>query len=546
MIASPPSHDIREAIPASSPAGSGAEEGSPASPALPGAEVGLSSLNRLNAAGRRLWQAESLSHGLQEMLVATIDLLGADMGNVQVFDAERQALRIVAQRGFDDDFIEFFREVSADDSSACGRALRTSQMVVIEDVEQETTFAPYLDAARAAGFRAVVSLPFCSFRGEPLGVLSAHFRSPCRPAAFDLEQLALYGRLAASFVERWQSDEQALRESEERLRLALDTSGLSTWDWDIAAGTSVWNARHYELLGYRPGLVRAGYDAWAERVHPDDYTTVVRDCLAAARGRREFALSYRILRPDGATRWCAIRGRFLYSVEGRPVRMIAVADDFTERRRSEEAQRVLVAELRHRIRNLLTVVHSIALQTEETTATREEFVEVFVERLRSLSRVQDLLSNENRVPVTIAGLLKMEFEAFCSGADFQKIEMAGPEVMLEHRMAQTLALGIHELATNALKHGALAGRCMQGRLAVTWHLEGVGSDRRLIFEWREDGLAPPPQRADGKTHGYGRTLIEEDLPYTLSAQTKFELTAGALRCWISIPFGHGADGGGRA
>jgi two-component system CheB/CheR fusion protein len=346
--------------------------------------------------------------------------------------------------------------------------------------------------------------------------------------------------------ERRKSDEQALSESEERLRLALDTGGLSAWDWNIAAGTSVWNAQHYELLGYRPDLVLAGYDAWAERVHPDDYTTVVRDCLAAARDRRKFALSYRILRPDGATRWCAISGRFFYGAEGRLVRMIAVGDDITERWRAEEAQRVLVAELRHRIRNLLTVVHSIALQTEETTTTRDEFVEVFVKRLHSLSRAQNLLSNEDRVPVTIASLLKMEFEAFCSEADFQRIELAGPEVILEHRMAQTLALGIHELATNALKHGALARFCMHGRLAVTWYLDGAGTDRRLIFDWREEGLVPPPQGVDKKALGCGRALIEKDLPYSLSAQTKFELTAGALHCWISTPFGPWADGGGRA
>lgn len=470
------------------------------------------------------------------MLVATIDLLGADMGNVQVFDAGRRALRIVVQKGFDDDFMEFFRDVSANDDSACGRALRTAQVTVIEDVEQDASYTRYLGAARAAGYRAVVSLPLCGFGGEPLGVLSAHFRIPHRPTAFGLEQLALYGRLAASFLERWQSDQQALQENEERLRLALDTAGLSTWDWNIVDDVSAWNAQHYELLGYRHDAMPASYDAWVERLHPDDRATAIGDCQAAARQRSEFALPYRILRPDGDVRWCEMRGRFFFGTRGHPVRMIAVVNDVTERRRAEEAQRVLVAELQHRTRNLLTVVQSLAMQTMETTATHDEFEEGFLERLRSLSRVQNLLSNGHGESVTLDGLLNMEFEVFCSESDFLKIELSGPEVILGYRMAQMMALGIHELATNALKYGSLSERSVQGRLSVHWHLDGVGADRRLNIEWHEQGIVVAPATAEGKKHGYGRTLIEQDLPYSLSAQTRLELTGDALRCWISVPY----------
>jgi len=536
MIASPSNPDTRETPATLSSAGSAAGEGYLALSSPAGRPAEAPSLNRLSEAGGRLWQAQSLSQGLQEMLAATTGLLGADMGNVQLFDAERGVLRIVAQQGFDDDFMAFFREVSTDDDSACGRALRTLRTVAIDDVEQDVSYRPYLDAARAAGYRAVVSVPFCSFRGKPLGVLSAHFGAPRRPTPFELDQLSLYGRLAASFVERWQSDEQALRESEERLRLELDTGGLATWDWDIAAGTSVWNARHYELLGYPPGQVPASYSAWAERVHPDDYPTMVRDCQAAARDHHEFALSFRIVRPDGTLRWCASRGRFFHDAEGRLMRMIAVVDDITERRRAEEAQRVLVAELQHRTRNLLTVVQSIVVQTRETTTTRDEFEADFLERLRSLSRVQNLLSSDNRAPVTVAGLLNLEFQAFCSASDWRKVELSGPEAILEYRTAQLLALGIHELATNALKHGALAERSVRGRLSVAWRVDGAASGRRLIFEWREAGIVPAPEKAEGKARGYGRTLIEEDLPYSLSAQTKLEMTGDELRCWISMPY----------
>lgn len=202
---------------------------------------------------------------------------------------------------------------------------------------------------------------------------------------------------------------------------------------------------------------------------------------------------------------------------------------------------MLVAELQHRTRNLLTVVQSIALQTMEATATRDEFEDGFLGRLRSLSRVQGLLSNEGYAPITVADLLNMEFEAFCSEADFLKIELSGPDITLKGDVAQALALGIHELATNALKHGALAGACEHGRLAVSWRVEGVGSGRNLVLEWREDGLSLQLHGVPRKARGYGRMLIEEDLPYSLSAKTAFELKGDALRCRIGIPFGYAAS-----
>lgn len=494
-------------------------------------------ISRLNQAGSRLWQVQSLSQGLQEMLLATIELLGADMGNVQILDAERGALRIVAQQGFDDDFLGFFEEVSTKDECACGRTLRTGRMTVIEDVERDTAYAPFRAIARSAGYRAVVSMPLLGYRDKPLGVLSAHFRRPHRPATLDIERLALYGQLAARFVERWQSEEAALRENEERLRLALDAGKLATWDWNLATGATVWNAQHYHLLGYQAEYTQASYDNWAARVHPDDYACVVSVYQAAMHNHKEFASSYRLMQPDGALRWCTIRGRFFYETDGRPVRMIAIVDDITERRRIDEAQRVLVSELQHRTRNLLTVVQSIALQTLEMTSTREDFESGFIDRLLSLARVQGLLSRESRVPVTLGGLLKMELDAFCSEADYRKVTLSGPEVKLKSSLAQALALGIHELTTNALKYGALARFCEEGRLRVTWHFEGEGDERCLILEWREAPLAAPPRETVSKAHGYGRTLIEEDLPYSLSAQTKLELTADALHCWISIPLG---------
>jgi PAS domain S-box-containing protein len=168
-------------------------------------------LAKLSELSSRLWSVRGLPEGLDEMISATIELLGADMGNVQILDPQHGVLHIRAQRGFRPDFLDFFREVSAADDSACGRALRSGQRTVIEDVEADPEYAPYRAMAAAAGYRAVQSTPLIGRDGRPLGMISTHFRSVHRPDEQELRRLDLYARQAAGFVERCRSDEALLQ-----------------------------------------------------------------------------------------------------------------------------------------------------------------------------------------------------------------------------------------------------------------------------------------------------------------------------------------------
>jgi len=192
---------------------SGATEVMRASDARSAAEA--NALARLNEASSRLWRMRSLREGLEEMLAATIDLLGADMGNIQLLDPSRGVLVIAAQRGFEQEFLDFFREVSTADESACGRTLRSGQRTVIEDVETDPPYAPLRSVARAAGYRSVQSTPLIGRDGTPLGMLSTHFRVPHQPSEQDLRRLDLYVRQAADFIERCRTDE-ALQEVNRR------------------------------------------------------------------------------------------------------------------------------------------------------------------------------------------------------------------------------------------------------------------------------------------------------------------------------------------
>jgi PAS domain S-box-containing protein len=174
-------------------------------------------LAKLNELSTRLWRFSSLNEGLDEILAAVMDLLGADKGNIQLVDAEGSKLSIVAQRGFEPDFLEFFGEVSATDDFPCSRALRSGQRVLIENVETDGPDAPFRAVARAAGYRSMISTPLMSADGAPLGMVSSHFRLIHRPSEQELRRLDLYLRQASDFIHRCRL-EQELQQGEEALR----------------------------------------------------------------------------------------------------------------------------------------------------------------------------------------------------------------------------------------------------------------------------------------------------------------------------------------
>lgn len=168
----------------------------------------VAALDRLRETSESLWRLHDLRLGLEEMLDAGLDLLKADFGNIQLLNPERQVLEIVAQRGFGPDFLEHFREVSAADSSACGRSFRAKERVIIEDVNTDPEYEPHRAAAAAAGYRAVQSTPLFGSDGKPLGMVSTHFREPRRPSDQQLGRVNLYANQAAQFIERVRTDDR--------------------------------------------------------------------------------------------------------------------------------------------------------------------------------------------------------------------------------------------------------------------------------------------------------------------------------------------------
>ncbi len=198
-------------------------------------------------------------------------------------------------------------------------------------------------------------------------------------------------------------------------------------------------------------------------------------------------------------------------------------------------QEILVAELQHRTRNLMGVIRSTADKTGRASNDLEEFREKFHDRLNALARVQGLLSRLNEHDrVTFDELIESELSAMDGSAERTSLE--GPSgVRLRSSTVQTLAMALHELATNAVKYGALGQPA--GRLSVRWTLDEQGDGGRpwLHIDWRESGVKMPGGGEAVAGTGQGRELIEQALPYQLGAQTSYVLGPDGVHCTIAIP-----------
>jgi PAS domain S-box-containing protein len=302
-----------------------------------------------------------------------------------------------------------------------------------------------------------------------------------------------------------------------RLERALEAAGIGEFEWDFQADLIYVSQRMSVLMGLPAGQMPGeGGEALNKYVHPEDLAAVRAEQAKHRKSGDSYGFEFRHIRPDnGVVAWLRVAG-IITSAEGRPLRATGIVEDITERKREESQRQTLMAELDHRVKNVLATVQALAVQTARRTTSLDAFLANFAGRLKAMGSANELLTAARWRGAAIDHLAAAELGALAQG----QAAWEGPELFLTPRAANALALGLHELAANAVKFGALS--VDTGRVQLRWKSATGGG---FELTWTESGgpqVNPPARR------GFGSTLLEEVTSRELNGETRIDYRPGGV------------------
>lgn len=465
----------------------------------------------------------------ERILDAALSVMRSDCASIRMLQPERGSsgeLLLLGHRGFDADLAKRWERACPTSHSISGAAMRTRHRVVVPDIQvlDSTEYSDDREIASLIGIHGIQSTPLLSRGGQVLGILSTHWRNPHQPAERDLQLLDVLARQAADLIERSRA-EAALRESERRFRRMADTAPAILCVTEADGTCSFMSHRWSELTGQEErealGL------GWLAAVHPDDRDDTREEYLAANARGEPFSREHRVRRTDGAYRWMLCAGEPRRDGAAFCGYMVSIVD-ITGRKEAEESTKMLMREVTHRSKNLLSVVQAIARLTAYNDDPRM-FAHRFGERLAGLAASQDLLVQNDWRGVEPAELIRSQLADF-AGLAGSRILLRGPGVRFSPSAAQTIGMAVHELATNAGRYGALSDD--SGSVVVTWEIIMGDGHPQFRMKWLESG-GPLVQGAHRR--GFGHTVLVRIVEEALDAQVSLEYAPGGLVWQVCAP-----------
>jgi PAS domain S-box-containing protein len=422
---------------------------------------------------------------------------------------------------------------------ACGKVAFTGERIIVEDVTTDPLWAPYRALAQQHSIRACWSFPIRSVADKILGTIAVYYDSPREPRQEDVDAVELLTQTAALIIERHKATEERaaaherLRRSESRLRLALAGARAAAWEWDASTDDIVWSPEMLAITGLAPEAGTPGLETYLTMIKEEDRDKTVYDLKAALGRGGPFATEFRIRRIDGAVIWLSISGVVEHTVTSKPVRAYGILQDITERKAHEERIHLLMREVNHRAKNMLSLVQAIARQT--AARQPEDFIGCFAERIQALAANQDLLIRNDWQGVDVEDLVRAQLAHFLDLVG-SRIIVDGPLLRLNPSSAQAIGLALHELSTNAGKYGALSTD--SGRVDVCW---GTVGDT-FTMSWTErDG---PPISAP-KRRGFGTVVVEMMAKHSLDGAIDLDFAPSGVTWQLVCPAANALEPGER-
>ncbi|MGE7368374.1 PAS domain-containing protein [Neorhizobium sp. NPDC001467] len=286
-----------------------------------------------------------------------------------------------------------------------------------------------------------------------------------------------------------------LKASEERLNFTLKAGGLGVWTLDVPESRLVCSPICKANFG-RGAAENFTYEDLKASVHPDDSARWHEAVVSALQSDGNLHVEYRIVKPDGGLAWIEVRAETKFDEAGHPLQMSGVSIDTTERKKAEIYRSMMAQEMGHRMKNMLATTQSIVNQSLRSNRSLEEIRSTIYERLGALARSADVLRGRELDTHDLREIVRQAVAPF---NETGSIICQGPEVTVSHQTTTSLSLALHELATNAIKYGALSRA--DGRVEIAWAL----ADDSFELTWKESG---GPDVVEPAKRGFGTKLIQ--------------------------------------
>ncbi len=322
--------------------------------------------------------------------------------------------------------------------------------------------------------------------------------------------------------------ESKLAEREMRLAMALEAGGLGTWSFDPDTGHLNASEGCKRTFG-RPLSEPFTYEQLQACIHPEDLPRQQRAVADTIGNGTPYDIEYRILTPTGEQRWVHVQGGMQFRADGTPLLMSGFSTDVSLRKFAEEHRAVLARELTHRVKNTLATVGAVVGQTLRDAASLEDAKRTVAGRIASLGTAHELLVQDELEGAAIGDIVDRVLAPFMDRGG-QRFSVGGPPIRLTPELTLALSMALYELATNAIKYGALS--TPEGTVTIRWALTGRDGARRFVFSWVEAGGPPvaPPTRT-----GFGTRMIERVLSHHVDGRAAIAYPPEGARFEIEAP-----------